>query len=115
MIVRELVTLLRYQEDKAGMNSYAAGLQRLAALAAGLFSVKIIMDTADAWATVEARVGLVTNSVAEQQQALAALFELSQRTGQSYTQTADLFTVVGRNSKELGLDLQQQLDLTETI
>lgn len=99
--------------DRAG-NSFG----RLGGIVRGLvagFSILSAARIADEWAGVEGRVGLVTNGVEEQKAALDGLYALSQRTRQSYAGTAGVFQGIARNGKELGLELEQQLKLTETI
>lgn len=181
-IVRELVTLLRYQVDRAGLAEYAkkartvgqqvSGVGRAAmqgwregvnqALASyGLVPGKVIQGIreqrrlnaeqrksarnvkeigggyselagyiraalatvgiaataglADEWSGVEARIGLATDSIEDQQRALRNLYASAQDSGQDYLATGDLFTSVSRNRKELGLQLDQSLQLTDTI
>jgi tape measure domain-containing protein len=181
-IVRELVTLLRYQVDRAGLTEYAkkartvgqqvSGVGRAAmqgwregvnqALASyGLVPGKVIQGIreqrrlnreqrqsaknvkeigggytalagyirgalayvgvtataglADEWSGVEARIGLATDSIEDQQRALKSLYASAQSSGQDYLATGDLFTSVSRNRKELGLGLDQSLQLTDTI
>ncbi len=181
-IVRELVTLLRYQVDRAGLTEYAkkartvgqqvSGVGRAAmqgwregvnqALASyGLVPGKVIQGIreqrrlnreqrqsaknvreigggysalagyirgalayvgvtataglADEWSGVEARIGLATDSIEDQQRALKSLYASAQASGQDYLATGDLFTSVSRNRKELGLGLDQSLQLTDTI
>ncbi|MGB3276110.1 MAG: tape measure protein [Castellaniella sp.] len=181
-VVRELVTLLRYQVDRTGLTEYAkkartvgqqvSGVGRAAmqgwregvnqALASyGLVPGKVIQGIreqrrlnreqrqsarnvreigggytalagyirgalayvgvtaaaglADEWSGVEARIGLATDSIEDQQRALKSLYASAQASGQDYLATGDLFTSVSRNRKELGLGLDQSLQLTDTI
>lgn len=181
-IVRELVTLLRYQVDRVGLTEYAkkartvgqqvSGVGRAAmqgwregvnqALASyGLVPGKVIQGIreqrrlnreqrqsaknvkeigggytalagyirgalayvgvtataglADQWSGVEARIGLATDSIEDQQKALKSLYATAQDSGQDYLATGDLFTSISRNRKELGLQVDQSLQLTDTI
>ena len=70
---------------------------------------------ADEWASVEGRVGLVTNDLQEQKAALAEIYEIAQRSRQVYTATGDLFQKVHRNAKDLRLEMSQSLGLTEIV
>jgi tape measure domain-containing protein len=88
------------------------GMLRTLVAGIGIVSIARISDE---WAGIEGRVGLVTEGVQEQQKALQGLYDLSQRSRQSYGATATLFQAVARNGKELGLALDDQLQLTETI
>lgn len=142
-IARELVTLLRYEIDESNLNKFnrtrpggrapnnvpgmptpatidatSNGLGRLGTVLRGLvagFSIISATRIADEWAGVQGRVGLVTNGIEEQTEALTGLYELAQRTRQAYGATAQVFQGIARNGKELGLELEQQLKLTETI
>lgn len=181
-IVRELVTLLRYQVDRAGLTEYAkkartvgqqvsgvgraamsewrkgvndaltglgfvpgktrqalreqirlnasqrksarnvkeigGGYTALAGYIRGALAYVGVTATAglaDEWSGVEARIGLATDSIEDQQRALKSLYASAQASGQDYLATGDLFTSVSRNRKELGLGLDQSLQLTDTI
>ncbi len=181
-VVRELVTLLRYQVDRAGLTEYAkkartvgqqvsgvgraamsewrkgvndaltglgfvpgktrqalreqirlnasqrksarnvkeigGGYTALAGYIRGALAYVGVTATAglaDEWSGVEARIGLATDSIEDQQRALKSLYASAQASGQDYLATGDLFTSVSRNRKELGLGLDQSLQLTDTI
>ena len=139
-IARELVTLLRYEIDDSNLRKFNRGprapgnvpgmptpavidtttnsMGRLGlmirSLAAGI-SVLAATRVADEWAGVEGRVGLVTNGIEEQKQALDGLYALAQRTRQAYAGVGQVFQGIARNGKELGLELADQLKLTEAI
>jgi tape measure domain-containing protein len=135
-VARELVTLIRYETDLSGVrdipNKVVPGLDKVApavdrgntalarmgmlfrGLLAGV-GIAAITRMADDWAGVEGRVKLVTKGVDEQKQALTGLYDIAQATGQAYTATAGLFQSVQRNAKELGLQLDETLQLTDTI
>lgn len=139
-IARELVTLLRYEIDDSSLRRFNRGsrmpgnvpglptpavidnttnsMGRLGlmvrSLAAGI-SVLAATRIADEWAGVEGRVGLVTDGIEEQQKALDGLYQLAQRTRQGYVGVGQVFQGIARNGKELGLQLEDQLKLTETI
>lgn len=81
------------------------------AMVAGGSAIKI----ADEWAAVDSRVKLATKSVEEHKYALSQIFDLSQRSGQDYLASADLFSKVNRSAGDLGLSLDDTLNLTEII
>lgn len=81
------------------------------AMVAGGSAIKI----ADEWAAVDSRVKLATKSVEEHKYALSQIFDLSQRSGQDYLASADLFSKVNRSAEDLGLSLDDTLNLTEII
>lgn len=87
----------------------------LAGTLAAVMSVQKIVEVADAWTTVRSRVGLVTDSVQQQQESLNKLYEISQKTRQSYEATGDLYAKVAMNAKQLGLANNDVLKLTELV
>lgn len=87
-------------------------------LVAGYFAMVIggsAIKIADEWAAVDSRVKLATKSVEEHKYALSQIFDLSQRSGQDYLASADLFSKVNRSAGDLGLSLDDTLNLTEII
>ncbi|HIC2808053.1 TPA: tape measure protein [Haemophilus influenzae] len=87
-------------------------------LVAGYFAMVTAGSTikiADEWAAVDSRVKLATKSVEEHKYALSQIFDLSQRSGQDYLASADLFSKVNRSAGDLGLSLDDTLNLTEII
>lgn len=139
-IARELVTVLRYEIDDANLRKYqntkAPGsgadwqqaprnidgvtnaFRRLKGMLAGLaagFTVSKLVGISDEWSTVRSRVGLVTEGVDEQKEALDGLFDIAQKTGQGYAAAGQVFQSTQRNAKDLGLTLQDNLTLTEAI
>lgn len=87
-------------------------------LVAGYFAMVTAGSTikiADEWAAVDSRVKLATKSVEEHKYALSQIFDLSQRSGQDYLASADLFSKVNRSAEDLGLSLDDTLNLTEII
>lgn len=181
-IVRELVTLLRYQVENSGLKSYAQQAQsvgkqvsgvgraamqgwregvRQALNEYGLVPGKVLQGIreqrrlnreqrqsvrnvreigggysmvgsyirtalagvgivavgrlADEWSGVDARIGLATDSVNDQRVAVERLYASAQGAGQDFLATGDLFTSISRNRKELGLALDDSLQLTDTI
>lgn len=125
MIVRELITRLRYAVDNSDLKQYenaakevGSRMSKVGALigtAVAGVSIAAIAGIADEWASVEGRVSLVTDSLEEQKRVQESLFDLAQRNRQEYTATADLFQSVARNKKDLGLNTDQVLGLTDVI
>lgn len=74
-----------------------------------------VIKIADDWAAVDSRVKLATKSVEEHKHALNEIFDISQRSGQDYLASADLFSKVNRNAGDLGLSLDDSLNLAEII
>lgn len=87
-------------------------------LVAGYFAMIAggnVIKIADDWAAVDSRVKLATKSVEEHKYALSQIFDLSQRSGEDYLASADLFSKVNRSAGDLGLSLDDTLNLTEII
>lgn len=139
-IVRELVTQLRYEIDDSNLRKYqnvkppgsgadwqqaprnidgvTNAFKRLKGMLAGIvagYGIAKLVGISDEWSSIKSRVGLVTDGIGEQQQALDGIFTLAQKTGQSYGAAAGVFQSVQRNAKELGLTLGDNLELTEAI
>ena len=125
MIVRELVTRLRYAVDNSGLKQYENAAKEvgsrmskvgalIGAAVAGV-SIAAIAGIADEWASVEGRISLVTDSLEEQKRVQESLFDMAQRNRQEYTATAGLFQSVARNKADLGLNTDQVLSLTDVI
>lgn len=79
------------------------------------FSIISTARIADVWAGIEARVGLATNGIQEQNRAMKELYATAQSTGQEFEATSGLFTAIQRNNKELEIGLDQSLALTDQI
>jgi len=103
----------------SGLNRVSsAAVAQITALAgslAAVLGVNKIIDTADAWTTVRSRVGLVTDGIQQQQESLEAVFEIAQKTKQSYQATGDLYAKIATNAKQLGLANNQVLQITDTV
>lgn len=87
----------------------------LAGSLAAVLGVQKIIDTADAWTTVRSRVGLVTDGIQQQKESLDAVFEIAQKTKQSYQATGDLYSKIAMNAKQLHLANNQVLQITDTV
>lgn len=79
------------------------------------FSAQKVVQMSDEWKSVEARVALTTKNAEEQKKVLDGLYSISQDTRQEYTATADLYSRMARGSKELGLNQEDLLKITETV
>jgi len=129
MTVRELFVRMGFTFDEAkakqaestieGIREKASGLvTTIAGIGAAIgvaFGIHEISQIADEWTSMEARVGLVTKSAEEQAQVLESIYDISNRTRQEYTATADLYQKLGRSSKEFGATQDQILAVVETV
>lgn len=79
------------------------------------FALREVFQMADAWASVNARVSLVTHGAEEQKFVTDSLYNIAVKTRQEYVTTADLYGKIARNAKELSLTQGDILGLTEDI
>ena len=73
------------------------------------------IQQADAYAGLNARLKLVTNSTTEFVAAQKELFAISQQTGTGLEQTSDLFGSLSRSTESLGVSQTKVLEVTRTI
>ncbi|TFL14221.1 hypothetical protein CSC67_08700 [Pusillimonas caeni] len=99
------------RELNAGYSKISGYVRTAVAALASIGTVRL----ADEWAGVEARVGLATDSINDQRRSLERLYGLAQDNGQDYLATGDLFTAIQRNRKELELQVDQSLQLTDIV
>lgn len=99
-----------------GISSAFAGKLRgaIGGLGLGLL-VREVIQTADAYTSLTARLGLVTNSTIELERAQSALFQIAQESRVGLGATADLFTSLSRSTQALGKTQTEVLGVTETI
>ncbi len=99
---------------KQQADSYSQIGSMMRRLIAG-FSVIATARIADQWASVEARVGMVTDNVEQQRQVLADIYSIAQDTRQEYTGTADLYQKIRVSAKDTNLSMDDTVTLTRTI
>ena len=86
----------------------------LAGVSASLV-VRQIVQAADAYSSLNARLALATKSAQEFTNAQRALFNISQQTRVGLEQTTDLFSSLSRSTESLGASQEELLGVTETI
>lgn len=96
-------------------NRLGAAMGALGAAMGMAFALREVFQMADAWASVNARVSLVTNGAEEQKFVTESLYNIAVKTRQEYVTTADLYGKIARNAKELSLTQNDILGLTEDI
>lgn len=79
------------------------------------FGISEIIKYTDTWANLQGRLSLVTDSYNQMKQVQSELFTISQRTRTAFEGTADLYTRITRNTKELNATDRERLRVTETI
>ena len=86
----------------------------LAALGVSLVTTRLV-SYADAWTGLNNKLKLVTKSSNEQQKAMDAIFEISQRTRTALEANATLFSRLALGADDLNLSQTQLLRVTETL
>lgn len=106
----------------ADNNRFVAGLKQartqVAALAAGFLSLRGIQGfarIADQAAVLNSRLRLATSSQVEFNKAYGETFRIAQRSRTSLEATVDLYARLERSTRDLGLNQDTLLALTETI
>lgn len=74
-----------------------------------------VIETGDAYQRLDARLTMVTGSMAEGARAHADLYAMSQRLGVGFQATGGFFTRIASQSKELGLSYEDLLKVTESL
>ncbi|PHR58821.1 MAG: hypothetical protein COA47_10470, partial [Robiginitomaculum sp.] len=91
------------------------GLRGVLGLLAGALSVRAINEYSEAWAIVNTRIGLVTDTTNEFVIAQGDVFAIAQDTLSPLRQTAELYARLTKSGKELSLTQQDVAGITETI
>lgn len=91
------------------------GLRNALGVVAASVAVRQIVQTADAYKSLGARLQLVTRSSQEYATAQAALFRMAQDTRVGLEQTTDLFASLARSTESLGVSQSDLLGVTQTI
>lgn len=86
----------------------------LAGISSGL-AVRAILQAADGYNNLNARLRLVTRSATEFAAAQRGVFEIAQGTRSGLTETADLFGNLSRATESLGVSQRDVLNVTQTI
>ncbi len=129
MIVRELLVAMGFTLDeskikradqgieslKTHAESAAAVVGRLAAVLGVVLGTREVIQMADAWTNVYARIAVATKNAAEQAEIQQKVFEIAQRTRQEYESTGALYYRMALFAKDLEASQQQVLDVTETV
>ncbi len=99
----------------AGLTS-AAKTAATALSALGLsLSIREVIQFADEWNNASNRLRLVTNSASELASVQQSLMGTANETRAAFSGTAELFTVLTRSTKDLGLSQAEIISLTKTL
>lgn len=99
----------------AATASSLMSLPGVGAIVAGAFSAREIVRTADAWTELQNRLRLVTSGHVELAQATDAVYRIARITNQELSSSAQVYQRFAQNAAQLGIDLKQAADLTETV
>jgi len=102
-------------ETQTQIRSVARSFRNLVAGFAGLQTVTGIVRVADEAATLAARLRLATESQEQFNIAQQGTFEIAQRTRTSLAATIELYARIERSTRDLALNQETLLQLTETI
>lgn len=100
---------------EGGAQQAFSAIGRLTAAFATMATVFKAIQIADEFDTLNARLRIVTSSTEEYVRAQQALFDLSQRTRSSLTETVNLYTSISQATKEAGVGQETLLQVVETI
>lgn len=103
------------EKDAATLGRAYQGLGRIFGAVAGSLLVREVVQAADAYKNLNARLQLVSKSAAAFLDAQKGVFDISQRTRISLGQTSDLYTSLARSTDALGVSQEDLLKVTEGI
>ena len=105
----------RTEQAADGMSSAFAGLRGVLAGLSAALVVRQVVQQADAYSNLNARLQLATKNSEAFAAAQTALFGIAQRTGTGLEQTSDLFGSLSRSTEALGVSQERVLGVTKTI
>lgn len=122
MIVRELVTRLRYSVDNRGMQEYENQLNALhhfavqvgASIASALSGVGIARIS-DEWKGVNNQLSAILETQAQVAEAEEEIYRVAQASRSGYEATGELFASIQRGAHLYNLEAKDSIRLTETI
>ncbi|HDX8968853.1 TPA: phage tail tape measure protein, partial [Klebsiella oxytoca] len=82
---------------------------------AGAFATGHLISLADEWNSVNARLKQASQSTDDFSNSQRLLMDISQKTGTSFSDNANLFSRSAASMREFGYDSAQVLDITEAI
>ena len=101
--------------QNSAVSSLTQSVSGYATVMVGALAVGNLIQQADAWNSINARLKLATSSTAEFKEAQQALFDISQRTTTSFADNANLYTRSSRSLKEYGFSAQESIKFTEAL
>jgi len=102
-------------KNVSGTKKSLLTLQNAFKLAIGSVVVKQALDLANTFQQVQNQLKLVTNSSSELVATQEKLFAISQKTRGAFAETVTLYQKLALNSRDLGLNQNQLLEITENV
>jgi tape measure domain-containing protein len=99
----------------AGSSSTLGAMRNLLGTLGLGVGIQQLTQYADAWANLNARLKIVTNSYQEFQTAQKGVFDIAQQTRQSLKETGDLYYKVADSTRAMGISQQQVLQHTRAV
>ena len=97
------------------LDSAKSSALELAGAFAGAFATGHLISLADEWNSVNARLKQASQSTDDFSNSQRLLMDISQKTGTSFSDNANLFSRSAASMREFGYDSAQVLDITEAI
>ena len=98
----------KFSQSTASMRNMMTGL-------AGIFAARELVNMADTWSDISARVGIAVGEMSEAPVVMERIYDLAQGTYSGLQRTAESFIANSTALKELGYNTNQQLDYTEAL
>ena len=103
------------QKSVTGLGTAAKAASSLIAGLAASFGIREVIQYADEWQNASNRLRLVTTSSQELAQTQQILLRVANETRAGFSSTAELFTVLTRSTRDLGLSQAEIVDITKTL
>jgi len=103
------------QKSVTGLGNAAKAASSLIAGLAASFGIREVIQYADEWQNASNRLRLVTTSSQELAQTQQILLRVANETRAGFSSTAELFTVLSRSTRDLGLSQAEIVDITKTL
>lgn len=97
------------------VDSATSFVKRLAGALLTIQAARQVAQLADAYTNLTSKIRNVTSSEAELARVRAQIYDISQRTRQSFEATTELYTRMTRATENLGLSEAERLRITETL
>jgi tape measure domain-containing protein len=100
---------------RGAISGFGGGIGGIIGPALAALGIHEITHIADEWSTVNARIGLVTANTKEQRDVLDQIYAISNRTRQSYEETANLVFNMRQATEHAGISMKDTLSAAENF